>query len=91
MIGGGSHESVRGAAAAFLDAAEVFLPRFKGANDTPMPSVGQVRFYLRTFEGTFSAEIQEETLGEGRHELSPLFYAAHEVITRLREETGDDS
>ena len=51
VIGGGGHESVRGAATAFLDAAEVFLPRFEGATDTRMPSVGQVRFYLRTFEG----------------------------------------
>ena len=91
VIGGGAHESVRGAAAAFLDAAEAFLPRFQGANGTPMPSVGQVIFYLRTFEGTLSVESPEEALGEGRHELSPLFYAAHDVITRLREETGDDS
>src|SRR4030095_12325381 len=32
-IGGGGNESVRGAAAAFLDTAEVFLSRFQGAKD----------------------------------------------------------
>jgi hypothetical protein len=50
-----------------------------------MPSVGRVRFFLRTFAGTLTAEADEEDLGEGRHPLSPLFHAGHEVITAVRE------
>ena len=46
--------------AAFLDDTQRFFSLgSRAANDTLMPSVGQVRVYLRTFEGTFSAEIQE--------------------------------
>ncbi len=60
VIGGGSHESVRGAAAAFLDAAEAFLPRFQGANEhaDAICRAGDASI-CEAFEGTFSVEIQE--------------------------------
>ena len=38
-----------------------------------------------TTKGILTAEEAEETLGAGEHSLSPLFYAAHDVITGLRE------
>ena len=34
-----------------------------------------------------SAEANEDDLGEGRHKLSPVFHAAHAVISAVREST----
>ena len=50
-----------------------------------LPAEGRVRFYLRTFSGTLTAEAAEQDLGEDRHTLSPLFYAGHQVITAMRQ------
>jgi hypothetical protein len=58
---------------------------FKRATTTPMPNVGRVRFYLRTVNGTLTSEAAEEDLGYERHELSPVFHAAHYVISAARE------
>ena len=85
VIGAGGHQVVREAAGRFLKSAEKFCPQLQPATDTPLPTAGLTRFYIRTFGGTFTAEAEERMLGEGRHLLSPLFYAAHEVITRLRQ------
>jgi hypothetical protein len=37
-----------------------------------------------TFEGQRAVAGVEDDLGSGRHPASPLFYAAHEVITQRR-------
>lgn len=89
VIGAGGHETVRRAAAALLDAAEKLRPMLGPAetSDFPLPAIGRVRFYVRTFDGTLTAEAAERELGERRHLLSPLFYAAHGVITAVREAT----
>jgi hypothetical protein len=44
-----------------------------------------VRFYVRTFTGTFVGEADEQDLGYNRHALSPVFHAGHAVITAVRE------
>ncbi|HVE79651.1 MAG TPA: hypothetical protein VNA89_12340 [Gemmatimonadaceae bacterium] len=85
IIGAGGHARVRAAAAAFLTAAEVHLGDFAPARGTPLPEPGRVRFYLRTFAGTLTAEADEQELGYRRHPLSPVFHAGHGVITAVRE------
>jgi hypothetical protein len=35
-------------------------------------------------EGLRGARARENELGDGRHRLSPFFYAAHDVITQIR-------
>jgi hypothetical protein len=87
VIGAGEHDAVRAAGEILLSSAEEYLDGFIVVTATPFPGVGQVRFYLRTFIGTLSAEANEEDLGEGRHTLSPLFHAAHSVIAAVREST----
>jgi hypothetical protein len=37
-----------------------------------------------TFEGPQVVVAMEEELGQGRHAASPVFHAAHEVITQTR-------
>ncbi len=84
FIGGIGHESVRRAAQAFVSAAGKFQPQMTAAKDFPEPTLGQAVFYIRTDEGLFSSSAPEKALGEGKHPLSPLFYAGQEVITQYR-------
>jgi hypothetical protein len=87
VIGAGTHGGVRAAGEMLLSAAEAHLSNFAAVVETPLPEVRRVRFYLRTFTGTMGAEADEKDLGEGRHTLSPVFHAAHTVISAVREST----
>jgi hypothetical protein len=85
VIGAGAHELVRRAAAALLDRAEAMHDQLEPTHSAPLPAVGEVRFYARTFGGLRSAAADERTLAAGSHRLSPLFLDAHRVITAIRE------
>ena len=85
VIGGGEHAEIRETSKALLTAADNYLKNFDAVTEHPLPDVGRVRFYARTVEGLLSAEAAEKDLGEGRHALSPLFHAGHDVIGHLRE------
>jgi hypothetical protein len=91
IIGAGQHDSVRQAAERLLSAAEPLRGEFRPASDTGLPTDGQVRILLRTFTGTMAATATEHELGARTHRLSPLFFAAHGVITAIRESTPDDN
>ena len=84
VIGAGEYESVRATHGPFFAEAEARLGLFAKAEETPLPAAGRVRFCLRTFQGTLTAEADEDDLGEMRHELSGLFHAGHDVITAVR-------
>jgi hypothetical protein len=43
-----------------------------------------VHFYAVTPDGVYAAEAGVKELEERRHALSPLFYSADKVLTRLR-------
>ena len=60
----------------------------KDTKGPEIPAVGEVRFYLLTYAGLRSAAGIEEELGSGKHELSPLFFAAHRVISAVRENSN---
>ena len=85
IIGGGQHAIVRAAAEAFLSAAEDQHSDLAEALATPLPELGEVKFYVRTYNGTLGAGANEQDLGESRHHLSPLFHAGHAVIDAVRE------
>jgi hypothetical protein len=40
------------------------------------------------FDGVLTADAPEREFGENRHALSPLFYAAQELITEIRTSDG---
>lgn len=88
VIGAGEHESVRDTLPQFFFTAQEHLGSFTPAAATPLPDVGRVRFYIRTFNGILTAEAAEDDLGYGRHELSPVFHAGHAVIGAVREASG---
>jgi len=84
-IGAGTHATVAVASRAFLDRVDAAFDLLVPAATFPLPSTGRVRFCVLTFEGGRTAEADEQDLGEGRHPLSGVFHAAHDVITELRE------
>lgn len=84
VIGGVGHESVRKASIDFVKESEKYLSSMQNTKSFPYSKLGQVKFYLLTFDGVLTAEADEAALGEGSHKLSPLFYKGQEVITQLR-------
>jgi hypothetical protein len=87
IIGAGEHASVRATLGAFFAETEAHLSAFTPAESTPLPAPGRVRFYLRTFKGTLTAEADEQALGNMQHELSPVFHRGHAVISAVLEAT----
>jgi hypothetical protein len=87
IIGAGEHAAVREATQAFLREADEHFAGFVPTATTPLPAVGRVRFYLRTFEGTLVGDASEQDLGDNRHPLSPVFHSGQSVITAMREAT----
>lgn len=85
VIGAGEHATVRQMAERFIALVDDHVGEFEVADKHPLPDVGRVRFYVRTFDGLRMADADETELGEGRHTLSPLFHAGHAVITAVRE------
>jgi len=84
VIGGIGHETVRRAATAFVGLAGHHQSNMTATKTFPLPRAGRTIFYVLTDSGVFSAEADENDLGEQRHALSPLFYAGQDVITQLR-------
>lgn len=88
MLGAGDHAEVRQPAGELIKLSEEFVEEMVRTTEYPLPGDGRVRFYLRTFTGTYTAEADGTELGAGRHSLSPLFIAGHRVISAMR--TLDD-
>lgn len=88
IIGAGEHAPVRKAASELISTAATFVPEMKATKGPDLPAVGEVRFYLLTYSGLRSAAGIEEELGSGNHKLSPLFFAAHQVISAVRENSN---
>ena len=84
MIGGGGYDSVRKAVVNFNEKADAFIPHCKKSPAFPMPRSGQTIFYILTKEGIYTAQAMEESLGNGKEALSPLFFDGQEVITQFR-------
>jgi hypothetical protein len=84
MIGGGEHEAIAQASKAFIATSEKYFQRMTPTRSFPLPAVGRVKFYILTFSGVYTVDVDENELGGGGHELSPLFASGQEVITQMR-------
>lgn len=84
MIGVGQHEQAWNAAKQLLIRAQGFTQTMTATTQFPLPRRGHTRFYLLTFAGVVSAEVETKALGNNRHELTPLFYQAHDLIMQVR-------
>jgi hypothetical protein len=85
VIGAGAYPAVRAAAETFLAVAARHLDAFEPAASAPLPAVGRVRFYARTFGGTLTAEDEPAALADEAHPLAPVFQAGQAVLTVVRE------
>ena len=88
ILGGGGHAAVREAVEAFLQETEAHIAAFAPTASTPLPEIGRVRFYVRTFKGMLTGGATEEDLGYNRHSLSPVFHSGHAVVSALRGAKG---
>jgi hypothetical protein len=84
IIGAGQRPSVREPAMRFIQLVDAHVGHLAVADQHPLPNLGRVRFYARTFTDVRTAEAAERDLAERRHPLSPLFYAGHAVISAVR-------
>ncbi|MGZ4663875.1 MAG: hypothetical protein ACXV5Q_02175 [Frankiaceae bacterium] len=84
VIGAGSHPAVRRASEALLATVGSELGLFSPTTTTDLPRAGQVAFRALTFGGHVAVVASENDLGHGRHAASPVFHAAHAVISELR-------
>jgi hypothetical protein len=83
VIGGGAHEHVAAAARRCLQVAEDHLGEFAENGSDSLPAAGGTLITLRTYSGPLRVRAPEDDLGHDRHPASPVFHAAHQVITEL--------
>ena len=84
IIGGGEHAHIAAATQMWVAACAELADALEPADDCLLSTAGLVQLVLLTPDGKRSVTAPEEELGAGGHELSRLFYAAHDVITELR-------
>lgn len=84
ILGGGEHAAVAEVSRSFAALSERYFASMTPTHSFPLPYVGRVRFYVMTFGNAFTAEVDEQELGENRHYLAPLFFRGQDVITQLR-------
>ena len=89
FIGAGAHAAVAEASGRWLETGQGFLPQLSAVSDPALPTLGLTQFVAVMPEGLRGTVAPEEELGEGRHVLSPLFHAGHDVITQIRLTQGD--
>lgn len=83
VIGGGGHENVRAANAAFVRIANQSYRHLKPCESFPVPTVGQTIFYARTDSGVLTVDGTDADLSKKEHPLSLLFGAGHLLLMRL--------
>jgi hypothetical protein len=84
MLGSAEYTPVAEASKALVAQAENYIQHMSSTDEFPLPVAGRVRFTIRTYSGTFSAEASEKSIASGHHLLWPLFTCAHETLTQLR-------
>jgi hypothetical protein len=88
FIGAGAHANVAEANRRWHELGRSVLAQLGVIADPPLPAEDMTQFVAVTPEGLRGAVAPEEELGEGRHELSPFFYAGQDVITQIRLSEG---
>lgn len=88
FIGAGTHAAVADANTRWLEMGVTVLRQLPVIAEPPLPDEGMTQFVAVTAIGLRGAAAAESELGEGRHALSPFFYAAQDVITQIRHTQG---
>lgn len=88
FLGGISHESVRKAAQKMVATANENQAHMLPTKTYPIPTLGQMTFYILTDAGTLTASASQDDLMNHRSSLSTLGDAAQEVITEINAVDG---
>ena len=78
------NEYVRHAAGELVGIAAKHVSQLKKATNFDYPHTGNVSFFVRTPEGTFTETVPESELRGQKHPLSPVYDAGQKVISELR-------
>ena len=84
VIGAGTRRGVSAATDHWLQTCGALLEHLSPIHDAALPGEGVTQFVAVTPGGLLGAGAPMADLGERRHVLSPLFYAGHDVISRIR-------
>ena len=84
IIGLGTHSGPQRAGNEFIALAQKFSSYGTSTQEYPLPKVSNTRFYFFVGSDTITVEAKEDDLGNGRHQLSPLFHKGHELISEIR-------
>jgi hypothetical protein len=83
MIGLGDHEEIANAAQRLIALAARAAPSCDYASEFPLPRKGYTRFYLMTYSGVLTVEIDEQRLWLDT-ECAPIFDRGHELLGMIR-------
>lgn len=91
ILGAGEHAHVAAATMSLLHVVERHLCLIPLTADRSLPVPGRVVIRALTYLGAHATEAAEADLAHRRHSLSPVFHAAHAVLTELRmlDRSGD--
>ena len=84
MIGAGSHDRPAAAARNLAIGVARNMELFKKTSDTKVPKPGETKFFVLVDNDVLGASAKEEELGQNKHKLSPVFHAAHVVLSEVR-------
>src|SRR4051794_28180984 len=73
MIGAGKQPAVRRVTEQFIGLVDAKAELLSPVKEHPVPNVGRVRFYARTFDGLIGIDVDEQELATGKHALSLFF------------------
>ena len=83
-LGTGAWKKVKPMVEDFVRDAAGYLGECQPASEFPLPGAGRAAFHIVRVGQVFSAQCNEDDLGNNKLPLSPLFHRAHELIATVR-------
>ena len=85
ILGAGDYSMVSVASSELVKTAERYLSQMQPTKEHPFPSPGYTRFYLLTYSGLYTREVQESLMdGERTQPMYGLYAFTQNVITQVR-------
>jgi hypothetical protein len=84
IIGLGEHKNIHPESLKLVEVSAGYLNKMKKVDQFPLPAPGEVRFFVVTPDGVFSAKAMESELETHDHDLRGLFSQTNDLITQMR-------
>ncbi len=76
-------DKIRDAATNYARQCDKFISNTKITREYPLPKPGEITFYMLTNNGIYSASAQKSELVNGQNVLSPMFFAANNLVSEF--------